>query len=204
MLSPLRKLLSSFLLLALSLSVYAQPVTDLLHQKNNPIGGNPNGTISIVEFFDYQCSHCITMAPAIESIIKTNPDVRVVYKDIPIRGPISEIAARAALAANKQGKYSVLSHALLTSDKLLTEATILEIAKNSGINVKKLQNDMGSKPIYQQLDANIELAKRLKLMGTPAVFIGKTNATELERLVYVPGEMSVGELQSTIDKVREN
>ncbi|OGT56040.1 MAG: hypothetical protein A3F14_03925 [Gammaproteobacteria bacterium RIFCSPHIGHO2_12_FULL_43_28] len=204
MASLLRKIFSAFLFLALPLSVYAQPVNDLLHQKNNPVGGNPKGTISVVEFFDYQCSHCIVMAPVLQSIIKINPDVRVVYKDIPIRGPISELAARAALAANKQGKYATLSHALLTSDTLLTEESIIDIAKKNGINVKKLQIDMVSKTIHHQLDANIELAKQLKLIGTPAVFIGKTNATTLEELVFVPGEMSLGELQSTIDKVRGN
>ena len=99
----------------------------LFNQSNDPIAGNPNGKITVVEFFDYQCPHCTTMAPVMADVIKANPDVRVVYKEFPIRGPMSEMASRAALAANKQGKYMVLSHALLTSTQPLSEEVIFSL-----------------------------------------------------------------------------
>ena len=100
----------------------------LFKQNNDPGVGNPNGKVTVVEFFDYQCSHCIDMAPVIDSMIKSNPDVRLVLKEFPIRGPMSQFAARAALAANKQGKYYELHNALLTAQQPLTEASVFEIS----------------------------------------------------------------------------
>src|SRR5689334_12549783 len=99
-----KKLLSVSLglLCLFSFAVKAESVNALFHQNSDPVAGNPKGKVTVVEFFDYQCSHCMTMAPVIEAIIKNNPNVRVVFKDFPIRGPVSEFAAKAALAANKQ------------------------------------------------------------------------------------------------------
>ena len=127
MLQKSKKLLSlSFYLLALlSFAVKAQSANELLHQSHDPIAGNPKGNVTVVEFFDYQCSHCMSMAPVIAAIIQANPNVRVVFKDLPIRGAMSEFAARAALAANKQGKYYSLNHALLSANQPLTEDFVL-------------------------------------------------------------------------------
>lgn len=171
----------------------------LFTQSDDPIAGNPNGKVSIVEFFDYQCSHCVDMAPVVERIIKANPDVRVVFKEFPIRGPVSELAARAALAANKQGKYYQFSHALLTANKPLTQDIIFEIAKTNGLDVEKLKKDMTDKAIDEQLKANMKLAQDLKLFGTPAFFIGKTDANG--NINYIAGFMEQKQMQTEIDKV---
>ncbi|MBV9575250.1 MAG: DsbA family protein [Gammaproteobacteria bacterium] len=170
---------------------------DLFHQSTDPIAGNPDGKITIVEFFDYQCPHCIDMAPTMDAVIKANPDVRVIYKDFPIRGPLSELAARAALAAQKQGKYHELSNAMLTANKQLTQDVILEIAKNQGLDVDKLKQDMKDSAIDNQLKANTKLAQNLKLLGTPAFFIGKTSGKG--NINYVPGQMDQKQLQLMID-----
>lgn len=172
----------------------------LFHTPGDPIGGNPNGKVTIVEFFDYQCSHCIDMVPTVDAIIKANPEVRVVYKEFPIRGPMSETAARATLAANKQGKYSELSHAILASKQPLTQELILKLAKESGLDVEKLKKDMHDKAVESELDATMKLAKDLKLFGTPAFFIGKTDASSASALTYVPGRMEQKQLQAEIDK----
>ncbi len=174
----------------------------LFHQANDPVAGNPNGKITVVEFFDYQCPHCVDMAPVIESAIKSNPDVRIVFKDFPIRGPMSEVAARAALAANKQGKYYVFSHALLTANKPLTEDVIFEVAKNNGVNVEQMKKDMASAEINQQLKANMKLAQDLKLFGTPAFFIGKTTGNK--DINYSPGQLDTKQLQQIIDKTDQS
>lgn len=176
--------------------------TSLFHQPNDPVAGNPNGTITIVEFFDYQCSHCIDMAPVITDIIKANPDVRVVFKEFPIRGPMSEFASKAALAANKQGKYYEFSHALLASKKPLTQELVLQVAKEQGLNVEQLQKDMNDPAIADQLKNNQKLAQGLKLFGTPAFFIGKTNATTSAGINYIPGRMDQAQLQNAIDKAK--
>lgn len=177
---------------------YSQP---LFHGSNDPVAGNPNGAVTVVEFFDYQCPHCADMAPIIEGVIKANPDVRIVFKEFPIRGPQSNYAARAALAANKQGKYYEFSHALLTSGKPLTEENVLDVAKNVGLNVDQLKKDMSDKSIDDQLKNNLKLAQDLKLFGTPAFFIGKTDQKN-NGISYVPGGMNKEQLQQAIDKAK--
>lgn len=172
----------------------------LLHQANDPVAGNANGKITVVEFFDYQCPHCVDMAPVLDDITKTNPNVRVVYKEWPIRGPVSEFASRAALAANKQGKYLEFHHAVLAAaTQPLTQEAILAIAQKVGLNVDQLKKDMNDAEINNQLKANMQLAQDLKLFGTPAIFIAQTDAKNGE-ITYAPGEMTQAQLKEAVDK----
>jgi protein-disulfide isomerase len=201
MLTRLFKFVFAGLITVLSFSVHADPLVNaLFHQANDPVVGNQKGKVTVVEFFDYQCMHCVNMANTIQTIVKQNPDVRVVFKEYPIRGPVSELASRAALAANMQGKYAVLNHALLTTDQTLDQNTIFSIAKAKGLNVQKLKKDMASKTVKDTIAANYALAKELGIAGTPAFFIGKTNATDTEQVNFVLGEMSESALQSAIQK----
>src|SRR3990167_329395 len=177
-----------------------QFVKALFSQMNDHIAGNPNGQVTIVEFFDYQCPHCVDMAPVMDAIIKSNPNVRVVFKEFPIRGPVSEFAARAALAANKQGKYYEFSHALLSTKQPLSEETIYSIAKTQGLNVEQLKKDINDKSIDTQLKNNTKLAQDLKLFGTPAFFIGKSDATSSNGISYTPGQMDQKQIQTLIDQ----
>lgn len=142
------------------------------------------------------------MAPVITDIIKANPDVRVVFKDFPIRGPLSEFAARAALAANKQGKYYEFSHALLNANKPLTQELVFEVAKKQGLNVEQLKKEMNDQSISEQIKNTQKLAQNLKLFGTPAFFIGKTSATNGQNVNYVPGRMDQTQMQAAIDKAK--
>lgn len=174
----------------------------LFHQANDPFAGNPNGAITVVEFFDYQCPHCVDMAPILDAIVKANPDVRVVYKEFAIRGPLSEFAARAALAANKQVKYFELSHAIFKLPQPLTQDAILKAAKDNGLDVEKLKKDMTDKAIDDQLKATTKLGTDLKLFGTPAFFIGKTNTGANGTIVYFPGEMKQEQIQTEINKAK--
>ena len=188
------------LFITLSFTTQAQASIALLfHQLHDPVMGNPKGNVTVVEFFDYQCGHCIAMMPMIEAIIKANPNVRVIFKDFPIRGPASEFAARAALAANMQGKYYHFSHALLTTNEPLSDETILKIAKSVGLNVATLKENMHSPRVNQQLKNNYLLAEEFNVTGTPAFFIGATHAKNSHDLNFVLGEMSQSELQSAIN-----
>lgn len=171
---------------------------DLFHQANDPTAGNPNGKVMIVEFFDYQCQHCIDMVPIMDAIIKANPNVRVIYKDFPIRGPVSEFAARAALAANQQNKYAEFSHALLALNKPLTQEIVLQVAKDKGLDVMQLQKDMDDKRVNDLLKSNTKLAQNLKLFGTPAFFI--VNVSREGNINYVPGQIKQQQLQDILDK----
>jgi protein-disulfide isomerase len=176
----------------------------LFHQPNDPVSGNPNGKTTIVEFFDYQCPHCIDVAPVVDAVVKANPDLRVVYKEFPIRGPVSEFAARAALAANLQGKYYDLSHALLKAPQPLTQDAILNIAKATpGIDIEKLKKEMDGQNIKDQLKGTLKLAEDLKLFGTPAFFISKTNDQGKENINYVPGQIDQKQLQNLITQANK-
>jgi len=187
--------------LAFSLTTHAASILDsLFHQSSDPVAGNPKGKLTIVEFFDYQCAHCINMASIIQTIIKQNPDVRIVFKEYPIRGPMSELASRAALAANMQGKYYTLHHALLTTDKDINEKNILVIAKANGLDAAKLKKDMNSKTVKDMIQVNLALAKELGIAGTPAFFIGKTNAQKTEDVNFVLGEMTQAEVKEALKK----
>lgn len=203
MLLKIGKFFSLGLLLLLSVTAQAEPINAIFHGKGDPIAGNASGKITVVEFFDYQCGYCVMMAPAISGIIKSNPDLRVVYKELPIRGPMSVYAARAALAANKQGKYIPFHHALMNANEALTEKKIMELATSAGLNISKLKKDMNDKNVINTLNATMKLADELKLTGTPAIFIGKTNATNSEEIAFIPGAMDQSELQSAIDKIRK-
>ena len=176
--------------------------TPLFHQANDPVMGNPNGQVTVVEFFDYQCPHCVDMAPVMSALAQANPNVRVIYKEFPIRGPISEFAARAALAANKQGKYTEFSHALLKGSATLTKESIMQIAQAAGLNVDQLKKDMDDNANKNQLNANIKLAKDLKLFGTPAIFVGKTNANGKDMIKFIPGQVDQAQLQTIVDATK--
>ncbi len=173
----------------------------LFHQSQDPTIGNPDGKITVVEFFDYQCPHCVDMAPVIEGIVKANPNLRIIFKEFPIRGPISEFASRAALAANKQGKYYPFSHAMLTVNKPLTQDLIFDLAKNNGVDVDQMKKDMNGPEVSDQLKKNMKLGQDLKLFGTPAIFAGVTTATK--SIDYAPGQLDPAQLQQLIDKQKK-
>jgi protein-disulfide isomerase len=183
------------------ISLYANDLNALLHS-GDPIGGNPHGKITVVEFFDYQCSHCVNMAPTLQAIIKANPDVRIIYKELPIRGELSMLASRAALAVNRQGKYAAFNHAIM-QDNNFSAASLTELAKQLKLNMAQFKKDMESDRILSKLNANRDLAEALQVTGTPAFFIGKTNAANLNDMQFVLGEMSQAQLQAAIDAARK-
>lgn len=175
----------------------------LLHNPESPVAGNPAGEITVVEFLDYQCPHCMMMADVVSAVIKQNPTLRVVYKEFPIRGPVSVLAARAALAANKQGRYLQLSRAMFAENQSLSKESILNMAAPLGIDVKKLEQDMDSIDIINQIRQNFELAILLHLPGTPAFFVGRTSANNFDELIYFPGGPTLERLQGAIDTVKK-
>lgn len=172
----------------------------LFNTPNDPVAGNVNGKVTVTEFFDYQCPHCVEMGPVLEGAIKANPEVRVVFKEWPIRGPMSELAAKAALAANKQGKYMAFHDALLGINQPLNEALIMEVATKAGLNVDQLKKDINDPKIEAQLKDNMKLAQDLKLFGTPAFFIGLTTGKN-DKITYVPGQLNLEQLQKMIADV---
>jgi protein-disulfide isomerase len=175
----------------------------------DPVIGNPKGSITIIEFFDYQCPHCKDMGPILDNIIKNNKDVRVVFKELPIFGATSKNASAATLAANMQGadKYLKLHKALLAAPNPLNENKVSAAAQTSGVDMAKLEKDMKGDAVKKQIDANFRMAEALELVGTPSFVIGKWDVDSKNNTaagaIFVPGVLDEAGLQSLIDQVKK-
>ncbi len=144
----------------------------LFHSPMSPIGGNKNGNVVVVEFFDYNCPYCRQSAKQLNSFVEEDKNVKVIYKEFPIFGGASEQAAKAALASKAQGKYKEFHEALLAGKKRLTPSAIFAKAKEVGLDVEKLKKDMNSDEVKKEIAEVAKLANELGIQGTPAYLVG--------------------------------
>jgi len=144
----------------------------LFADQGSPVEGNAQGKVTIVEFFDYRCVHCRNVASTIDQIVSSNASVRVVYKNFPVLGEPSVLAARAAVAAQQQGGWPKLHRALLAFDGDFTLEAILALGASVGLDSTKLKTDMVSPETDRALQANLTLAAALGLDATPSFVIG--------------------------------
>lgn len=166
---------------------------DKLIDPADPIGGNPAGNVTIVEFFDVRCPYCRRMEPDMAKLLATDHSVRVIYKDLPILGPPSVLASRALLAAQKQGGYEKLRTLLMQATPDITEASIRAAAIAAGLDWPRLSHDMDDAAIRQRLSANLQLAREIGIEGTPALVVGKH---------FIPGAADFAELRSAVAEAR--
>jgi protein-disulfide isomerase len=136
------------------------------------VGGNVNGDISLVEFFDYRCSYCKKAHNVVRDLLEQDGNIRFVYKEFPILGPDSVLASQAALASRKQGKYLAFHNALMSAQGSLNLDRIFEIAEDTGVNVARLETDMKDPEINEIIGRNHALAQKLNIGGTPAFVVG--------------------------------
>lgn len=138
------------------------------------VAGNPQGAITIVEFFDYRCGYCKRAHPDIKTLVRTNPDIRLVRKEFPILGPESVAAARAAMAALRQGGkvYEDFSDRMMSFGGALTDQVIDRLAERSGVDVARMREDMQRPEIEAALAKTKQLAQALRIGGTPTFVIG--------------------------------
>lgn len=172
-----------------------------------PMIGNPKGSVTIVEFFDYQCVHCKKMEPIMSALVEKDKNLRVIYKEFPIFGKSSNDAALAAIAAEKQGKYQEMHKALLSKSARLNLASIIKTAQGVGLNTTKLKADMKADDVKKKVNDNMRLAEALRLMGTPAFVIASTPNGEFKegsKAFFVPGAASEAALQDYIKKAQED
>jgi protein-disulfide isomerase len=135
---------------------------------------NPNGKITVTEFYDYRCPHCANIAPAVLSIIHDNPDVRVVFKEYVIFHEASRRGAIAALEVKRAGgDYLGLYHDLMSTESL-DEATVAKLVKAHGGDPSKLEAEFQAPDFSAQIDSVQKLATTLGLQGTPAFIVGNT------------------------------
>lgn len=154
-----------------------------------PSIGSSNPDITVVEFFDYNCGYCVRALPDIQNVLKTDSNVRFVFKEIPILGPTSKTAALWALAAHRQGKYFEFHVAVMNHKGPKEEAELEKIAKGVGLDVEKIKKDLASGEIEADLNKNIEISQKIGVQGTPAFVVGST---------FIPGYVGEEGLKQAI------
>lgn len=134
--------------------------------------GNPDGDVTVVEFFDYNCGFCRRAMPDVVKLIDNDDNVKFVFKELPIFGEESEDAAKGALAAMKQDKYFEMHQRLYTDPGKANKEKVLRIANDMGLDVPQLEADMESPEVQAALEETRMLAQQLGLQGTPLYLIG--------------------------------
>ena len=145
---------------------------EIFNDPSAPVLGNPSGDVTLVEFFDYNCPYCRKAAPLLDEAEAADSGLRLVFKEFPILGPGSDFAARAALASQKQGKYEAFHDAMMAYKAAIDEGSTIEIARQVGLNVEQLQNDMKDPAIDEAIKRNLALASDLRINGTPSFVVG--------------------------------
>jgi protein-disulfide isomerase len=164
--------------------------------RNDPdsvVGGNPDGDVTVVEFFDYNCGYCKRSYPIVRKMLQDDDNIRLVYKEFPILGPVSLTASRAAIASRAQGKYKIFHNALMELRASLTEERLMQIAAEVGLDLDQLKEDMKAPEVDKIIRRNHQLAQTLQINGTPTFIIGDNLA---------PGYIEMGQFQSMVEEAR--
>ncbi len=170
---------------------------ELLNDPAAPVAGNPDGDVTLVEFFDYHCTYCKRVLPSVLKSLGEDPGLRIVYKEFPILGPDSVLASRAALAAHRIApeKYLDFHIALMSSRARLNEMRILGIAEEVGLDTDALQAEMKNPEIAAIIERNRALAAALGINGTPGFVIG-------DRII--PGAIDIETMRGLIAEARQS
>jgi protein-disulfide isomerase len=169
----------------------------LLNGPHDVVAGNPSGDVTMVEFFDYNCGYCRKALADVQTLIKSDPKLRVVIKDFPVLGPESLEASQVAIAVRQQLKGDKLwefHQKLLETKGRVNGARAIQVAKDLGVDTAKLQKDMAAPEVKTALSENRGLGDRLGLSGTPAFIIGDE---------VIPGAVGVDPMRKTIADVRQ-
>jgi protein-disulfide isomerase len=165
----------------------------LLNSARHVVVGNPKGDVTLVEFFDYNCGYCKHALNDLMEMMKTDGNLRVVLKEFPVLGPGSVEAAQVAVAVRMQDKtgkkYLEFHQKLLSGRGQADKARALAAAKDVGLDVSRIEKDLGSDEVKQSLEESLKLAEALGLNGTPSyvagsdVVIGAVGAAQLREKV---------------------
>lgn len=166
---------------------------DLLQSTLTPSTGDASSAMNVIEFYDYQCGPCKASYPELEQVRTERPHVRYIYGQLPIYGSFSVVAARAAIAAQRQGLFKGFHHALMTASTPLDMGSIVVAATEVGLDVEKLRADMRDPEIHAYLEEVRLLAEALGVMGTPSFIVGDA---------MLSGGVVVNDLMEVLDRQR--
>ncbi len=153
-------------------SALKENAKELFQSAAAPVAGNPQGDITVVEFFDYNCGYCKKALPDLAALMQSDKNVRVVLKEFPILSKGSEEASKVALAAKMQGKYWDFHLAMLGLQGQANEASALKVAEKAGLDMTRIKKDMVSAEVKQEIDATRALAQKMGISGTPHFLVG--------------------------------
>jgi protein-disulfide isomerase len=162
------------------------------------VGGNPEGDVTVVEFIDYQCGFCRRAHPEVEALVEGDGDLRIVTKELPILGPGSELASRAAVAtliAEGPDAYARLNGALLTLDGPVTDASLDAALRKTGLDPEAIRAGMDDDEVTRRLAETRALAQSLGISGTPTYVIG-------DRLLR--GYLPLAEMEALVEAARQD
>lgn len=176
-------------------AVIAEKGQALTHAAGDAVVGNPDGDVTVVEFYDVRCPYCRRMLPVLAQLLRTDPKLRLVYKDIPILGPASVLGAKAVIAAQKQGGYQKMHDLVMGGTPNITEDTLRADAARAGLDWARLEQDMKDPEIERRFARNLDMAHALGIEGTPAYVIGGK---------LLPGAADLAELQEAVAAARHD
>ncbi|RDD68500.1 MULTISPECIES: DsbA family protein [Paracoccus] len=159
-----------------------------------PVLGNPDGDITLTEFFDYNCPFCRKMVDPMHRLITSDKNLRVVFREWPVFGEDSEFATRASLASLQQRKYWQMHTAMFRTKGRVTEAATMRAAREVGLDTVRLERDMQAEPVERHITMSGMLAEHMGLMGTPTFVAGDEGAF---------GEYSLDDLRGLVQRARE-
>lgn len=183
--------------LAMREKAVAEQGDKLSHSANQAVVGNPDGDVTLIEFFDYNCGYCKQSLASVAKLIEGDPKLRVVLKDFPILGPDSVDTAHVATAARLQlspAKFWEFHKKLLSTRGHIGKAQALAAAKEVGADMERLEKDSNSAETQAALKEVATLAEQLKFDGTPSWVIGK------EAIV---GGVPYTQLKAKVDNLRK-
>ena len=149
---------------------------NLLSSPHQAVVGNPNGKVTLVEFFDYNCGYCKRAMADMLDLMKSDPKLKVVLKDFPVLGPGSVEAAQVASALRNQfsgDKFWAYHQKLLLTRGQIGKAQALAVAKEMGADMSKLDRDFASPEVKAGIQEVMQMADGLNLTGTPSWVVGK-------------------------------
>ena len=161
--------------------------------EGDPVLGNPDGSLVIYEFSDYNCGYCKRVFGPIQEVLAEDDDIRVVVKEFPILSQSSMVAAQAAIATQMQGVFPQYHVTMMTNPGAISMDTILAAAHDAGADIDQLQRDMRSAETAAVINRTRMSAEQLQISGTPALIIGST---------IIPGAISGDELRRLIAEER--